>query len=156
MKYFNDLNFYSLKDEWLVNLIKDKLTPNELFQRDGYTKDDMITYLESMYNSGTTDFLGSPSAKFVFRLYYPNKFIVEPHIIGDVSYMRTFAKLGTDFMFYNQNIKKINIYTHIPVIGRIMERMGYKHEGTITETYLKDDKLIDVFIYGLKKEDYKI
>ena len=154
MKNFNDFNFYTLSDEWLVNLILDKLSPEETFQRKGFTKEQLLFYYREMEKSGTTEFLGSPSAGFCYRLYYPNIHVVEPHLIGNVSYLRTFTKLATDFMFTKNNIEKITVYTPYKNIGKIMVRFGYNYEGTITNTYLKNDELLDLDIFGLNKKDY--
>lgn len=153
--YFDDFNFYILKDEpWLQQLIREKLNPDEVFQREGYTHDDVIAYFIQNQEYGTIEFLGSPKAKFCYRLFYPNLRVVEPHIMGDMKYLRTFTKLATDFMFIKNNIDKINVYTHIPSIQRLMVRFGFKEEGTLSETYLLNNELIDIKILGYSKKDY--
>lgn len=153
--YFNDFNFYSLeKEKWLQDLLKEKLNPNEVFQKQGYTIDNVIEYFIQNERNGVLEFLGSPSKKFCFRLCYPNEKVLEPHIIGDVKYFRTFMKESIPFMFIKNNIEKINVYTHLPSIAKIVTRVGFKDEGTISDTYLYNNKLTDIYVLGLKKEDY--
>lgn len=151
----NDFNFYELENTiWLQELIKEKLNPEEVFQRKGYTSDDVIAFFIQNQKNGVLDFLGSPSAKFCFRLFYPNDKVVEPHIMGDMKYLRTFTKQSVDFMFKHLEKEKINVYTHNPTIARLMLKFGFTEEGTITKTYLLDDKLIDIKFLGLNKQDY--
>lgn len=153
--YFKDFNFYSLeKDKWLQDLLKEKLNPTEVFQKEGYTINDVIEYFIQNEKCGVLDFLGSPSQNFCFRLNYPNRKVLEPHIIGNVKYFRTFAQQSIDFMFVKNGIEKINVYTHIPSLTKIVSKFGFKEEGIITKTYIHEEKLKDIYVFGLNKEDY--
>ena len=153
--YFEDFNFYLLeKEKWLQDLLKEKLDPKEVFQKEGYTIDDVISYYIQNERCGVLEFLGSPSKKFCFRLNYPNSKVIEPHIIGDVKYLRTFTKQSIDFMFIKNGIEKINVYTHIESIYKILSRIGFDTEGLITKTYIQNNELKDIYVLGLNKEKY--
>ncbi len=150
----NDIGFIDFKDPWLQDLLWNTVSPTQIFQREGYTKMDMMGYFKSMVDAGCYSFLGSKKAGTVLRCYFPNPYVVEPHIVGNGGYIRLLLKVGTDFTFSSTKVSKINIYTHLPSIKNIVSRLGFIHEGTTTNSYLLDGDLKDIFILGLSKQDY--
>lgn len=151
---FDDLRFYQPDDPWLYDLLKEKIDPQQIFQRQGYTKDDMMNYLLSVHKSGYSSYFGSQKAGVVFRNYHPNEYILEPHIVGTATNMRTVMRVGIDFIFTSTKVLKINNYTHLKSSKNICLAHGFTLEGTIKNTYLDGDQLIDVYVLGLSKKDY--
>lgn len=152
----DDLKFYEYGDPWLQDLLWNNLNPTQVFQKEGYSKYDMMKYFESLVNAGCYTFFGSKKAGVVLRNYYPNPYVVEPHIVGNGIHIRTLLKVGVDYSFTSTKVTKINIYTHLPSINHICTRLGFSHEGTISKTYLEHGSLRDVFILGISKQDYEL
>ena len=48
---------------------------------------------------------------------------------------------------------ELNIAVDNPASAAIAERAGFRHEGTLRSVYFKDDRRIDLMIYGRLKTD---
>jgi hypothetical protein len=152
-----DIGFIPYKDQWLQNLLWEHLDPSHIFQNSSYTKLDMMKYLETLEASGTSAFFGSKELGVVLRLYYPNKYVVEPHIIGKGLHILPVMRVGIDFAFSpSSDIQKINIYSHLKSVRGISKRLGFKPEGVITNSYFLGTELVNVHVLGLHKEDYEL
>ncbi len=150
-----DLEVIPFNDLWLQDLIWKLLDPVDYFQAYGYNKVSMMKHLETLSTNGNIWFLGSKSCGFVYRIFQPNGLVIEPHLLGNVSRIRSIQPLATEWVFTNTEVQKINVYTPYHSIMRICSRTGYLLEGVLRDTYFDQGKLKDIYILGLTKGDYK-
>ena len=150
-----DLGFIEFRDEWLQDLLWNKLDPKDFYQSDRYTKIDLMKHLEQMNSQGLCYFWGSKSLGFVVRANLPNRFVLEPHVVGDVSHWKTIQPILFDFAFNHMGILKTNVYTPYRSIKGILVRSGFTLEGTLKDSYIdKQGYLKPYYILGLTKDEF--
>lgn len=78
-----------------------------------------------------------------------------PHGYGELA--RGAIPLILDYMFNVGGWDKV--ITEVPAFNRLAHRYvkqtGMKQEGVLTSSFLKDNTLYDVFVYGMTREEYK-
>lgn len=150
-----DLGFIEFREEWLQDLLWNKLDPKDFYQSDKYNKTDMMKHLEQMNSQGLCYFWGSKSLGLVLRVGVPNKYVIEPHIIGDPSHWKTIQPFALDFAFNHMGIRKVNVYTPYTSIKGILGRFGFTLEGTLKDSYIDNQgNLKPYYILGLTKDEY--
>lgn len=154
--YPADLGIIDFEDRWLQDLLWEKQDPVAFYQTDRYTKTDMMKHLEHLHKINHVWFWGSKELGLVLRVHSPNKYVLEPHLLGNVHHWRTIQPIALEFAFKGLGIEKINVYTPYTSIRAVLLRYGFKEEGCLPLTYLKPDgQLVDQFILGLSKQSYE-
>lgn len=149
-----DLRLLDIKEQWLRQLILEKSKSSHFVEAYKLTPNQILEYIETMVERGLTWFFGSEAERFVYRVVQPNPYVIEPHYLGCMKKLRELQPVALKWLWENTTVKKINIYTTRKASVRIQQRFGYKLEGTITDTFLEDGKLLDLYVLGLSREAY--
>jgi len=154
-QYF-DLGLIDFRDPWLQDLIWEKENPVSFYQTDAYTKTDLMKHLETLAKTNWCWFWGSKELGLVMRVHSPNRYVLEPHLLGNVHHWRTLQPIAMNHAFNDLGIRKINVYTPHQPIRKVMLRYGFEEEGVLPLTYLRPDgQLVDQFILGLSNTRYE-
>lgn len=150
----NDLRLIDIKEPWLRELILEKSHPDHFVGMYKLTQEQILQYLETMYERGLAWFLGSESERFVYRVAQLNPYVIEPHYIGNMRRLRTIQPLAMKWVFDNTQIQKINVFTSLRSSYHIQQKHGFKIEGELRKTFFEDGELKDLHILGLTREDF--
>jgi hypothetical protein len=62
----------------------------------------------------------------------------------------------TDLIFNNSKVMKLYGITPLKSMVKVSERIGWKHEGTITKSFMtKEGDLKDQYVFGITREENK-
>jgi len=72
-------------------------------------------------------------------------------------YMSEALGLITGFAFNELRLRRIYAIVHASNVGsiKVLERIGFKHEGTCRKASLMRGRWTDVYFYGLLKEEFR-
>lgn len=78
-----------------------------------------------------------------------------PKGYGEIS--RGAIPLMADYIFKTVGWKKAiaEVPSCNPLVHRYVRQTGMKHEGTLSQSFLKDNTLYDIIVYGMTEEEYK-
>jgi RimJ/RimL family protein N-acetyltransferase len=67
-------------------------------------------------------------------------------------------KIFCNYLFANYNFNRLTakVYKGNDLSRRVLEKSGFALEGTQRKAVYKENNLLDLFIYGLLKEDFKL
>lgn len=143
-----------IKEDWLRKLILDKARGNHYVQNYAITQEQILEYVDTLVERGLEWYFGCPEEGFVYRVAQVNPYVIEPHYLGCMKKLRTLQPLALEWVFADTQTQKINVYTRLKASVRIQQRFGYKVEGIITNSFLEDGRLHDLYVLGLSREDY--
>ncbi|WP_413288282.1 GNAT family N-acetyltransferase [Bdellovibrio sp. HCB337] len=71
-------------------------------------------------------------------------------------YITEASRVCVDFAFKNMGLNKITSrhLTHNPASGKVMQKIGMKHEGTLRQETFKNGAFYDLDVYGLLKSEF--
>lgn len=143
--------------------------------RDGlpypYTKADAMEYIHAMQNS-------DPNETFAFAIALDNRaigsigvfrqqnihrrtaelgyYIAEPY--WGLGYMTQAVQLVCEYVFSHSDILRIYAepFSHNLASCRVLEKAGFHFEGVLRQNAVKNGQVIDMNIYSLLREEWKI
>jgi len=59
------------------------------------------------------------------------------------------------YAFRNLNLRRLHLGTEIPSVPPLLERLGWKREGTLRGHNFRFQEYVDVFLLGLLREDHE-
>jgi ribosomal-protein-alanine N-acetyltransferase len=67
------------------------------------------------------------------------------------------AQLMVDYLFLSKEVTRIIATTHTKNVAsqKILEKVGFKREGTLRKTYHLKGEWIDMFLYSILREEWK-
>lgn len=67
------------------------------------------------------------------------------------------VNIMVDYLFLSKNIERIQVQTDVRNAGsrKVLEKTGFKLEGTIRKAFFLRGKLRDSFLYGIIREEWK-
>ena len=67
------------------------------------------------------------------------------------------AQLMVDYLFLSKDITRIIATTHTKDVAsqKVLEKVGFKREGTLRKTYLLRGERTDMFIFSILREEWK-
>lgn len=76
----------------------------------------------------------------------------------NVGFCTEAAKAALRHAFETMNLRRVSAYhlSRNPASGRVMQKIGMRHEGTRRQDWMKWDKLEDIELYGMLREDWLI
>lgn len=125
-----------------------------VFQSPEKTKDEIFSgILDDIRNARSM-----PLEKDGFILYIvpETKWLARVHMFAKTSNyavsLKAFEFL-TNLIFDNSKVEKLYGINHFKTAVKISERVGWKHEGTLTKSFMtKEGNLKDQYIFGITRE----
>jgi len=138
-----------IRNQVVQNFLWNHLEPADF--RFDYTKLDAIKEVETAIYDGNMELWGDMSAGFAFRVVMRNPKVVEPHIMGDGSKIRTARDLGVDYA-WSRGFEKIVINTQHDKIKNILCRLGFSLVACLDKLHMESDgELVDIYILVMEK-----
>jgi len=96
---------------------------------------------------------------FIFYIVPETKWLVRVHMFSKAVSSITALKASmflTDFVFDNTKINKMYGITPLRSMLKVSERVGWKHEGTLTQSFMSENGYYkDQHIFGVTREQNK-
>jgi RimJ/RimL family protein N-acetyltransferase len=95
--------------------------------------------------------MGHPAAKLLELGY----FVVPSET--DKGYCSEAAKIMVDYLFLSKDIVRIQAHTDLRNVAsqKVLEKVGFKREGTIRKSIFNMGEWRDVYVYGILREEWK-
>ena len=139
----------NIRNQVVQNFLWNHLEPADF--RHDYTKLDAIKEVETAIYDGNMELWGDMSVGFAFRVVMRNPKVVEPHIMGDGSKIRTARDLGVDYA-WSRGFEKIVINTQHDKIKNILCRLGFSLVACLDKLHMESDgELVDIYILVMEK-----
>lgn len=135
--------YLNIREQWVQDLLWQHVVPKDIHPE--YTKLDAIKFIESEIYAGNQVLIGNDQV--ILRCVMQNKYVVEPHIMGNGHYIRSTIEEAIAFARDNSEMQRIVVWTHHKSIGRILEGCGFTLNGTLPKYHLTADGLQDLMSY---------
>ena len=142
------MQFLDARDEAVQEFLWQHLMPQDI--RHDYTRADALAWVIAQVHAGEQWLVGDLQARLVFRCVVRNPRVIEPHIMGDPARLRSLLPEALA-LAWNRGIERVMVWTQYRVIARIVSRLGFTHEATITRAHLVEGELLDLHILILEK-----
>lgn len=140
----------NIRDNAVQDFLWKYLEPQDF--RHDYTKIDALKYIETQIYNGDCQLFGDLDAEFVFRCTRRNRFVLEPHIMGDGRRLRDAFRVGLP-VAWMMGFTKCVIWTHHERIARICKRFGFTQYACVPGIHQADGKLCDLYALVLEKPE---
>ena len=135
--------FLNIRDQWVQDFLWKYIIPEDVCK--GYTKLDAINYIQDEIYAKNQVLIGND--KVILRCEMKNKYVVEPHILGNGIYIRRTIEEAMAFARENTEMQRIVVWTHYPTIGRILKKCGFELSANLEKYYLNSSGLHDLLGY---------
>jgi hypothetical protein len=143
-------------NEKVAQIIYDQIDP-WIFQAPEKTKDDIFGDIEQDIKSGKS--LPLEKDGFILYIVPETKWLARVHMFAKSSNHIKSLHSGiflTDLIFNNSKVMKLYGITPLKSMIKVSERIGWKHEGTITKSFMtKEGDLKDQYVFGITREENK-
>lgn len=146
----------SILTEKAARIIYEQIDP-WIFQSPEKTKDDIFGEIELDIKLGKS--LPLEKDGFIFYIVPETKWLARVHMFAKndspIKSLKASVFL-TNLIFDNSKVMKLYGITSLKSMIKVSERIGWKHEGTITESFMtKEGNLKDQYIFGITREQNK-
>lgn len=144
----------SILNEKVARIIYEQIDP-WIFQSPEKTKDDIFSEIEIDIKSGRS--LPLEKDGFIFYIVPETKWLARVHMFAKstnpIKSLNASIFL-TDLIFNNSKVMKLYGITSLKSMLKVSEKIGWKHEGTITKSFMtKEGDLKDQYIFGITREE---
>jgi hypothetical protein len=139
--------FLSIRDPQVQDFLWRHLVPTDI--RHDYTLLDAIRFVADEVTAGRQWLVGDLDAGMVFRVVQVNPWVIEPHIMGRATALRTVFNESLPIA-RQMGVRKIMVWTQHAALGRVVERLGFVKEGNFSRMHPVGDKLIDLEVFSLE------
>jgi len=143
-------------NEKVARIIYEQIDP-WIFQSPEKTKDDIFSEIEIDIKSGRS--LPLEKDGFIFYIVPETKWLARVHMFAKSSNPIKSLNASiflTDLIFNNSKVMKLYGITSLKSMLKVSEKIGWKHEGTITKSFMtKEGDLKDQYIFGITREENK-
>lgn len=144
----------SILNEKVARIIYEQIDP-WIFQSPEKTKDDIFNEIEIDIKSGRS--LPLEKDGFIFYIVPETKWLARVHMFAKstnpIKSLNASIFL-TDLIFNNSKVMKLYGITSLKSMLKVSEKIGWKHEGTITKSFMtKEGDLKDQYIFGITREE---
>jgi hypothetical protein len=140
----------------VAQIIYEQIDP-WIFQAPEKTKDDIFVDIEQDIKSGKS--LPLEKDGFILYIVPETKWLARVHMFAKNNSPIKSLKAGiflTDLIFNNSKVMKLYGITPLKSMVKVSERIGWKHEGTITKSFMtKEGDLKDQYVFGITREENK-
>ncbi len=142
--------------EKVARIIYEQIDP-WTFQSPEKTKDEIFNEIELDIKNGKS--LPLEKDGFIFYLVPETKWLARVHMFAKndnpIKSLKASVFL-TDLIFDNSKVMKLYGITSLKSMIKVSERIGWKHEGKITKSFMtKEGNLEDQYIFGITREENK-
>lgn len=146
----------SILTEKAARIIYEQIDP-WIFQSPEKTKDDIFGEIELDIKLGKS--LPLEKDGFIFYIVPETKWLARVHMFAKndspIKSLKASVFL-TNLIFDNSKVMKLYGITSLKSMIKVSERIGWKHEGTITESFMtKEGNLKDQYVFGITREQNK-
>jgi hypothetical protein len=146
----------SILTEKVARIIYEQIDP-WIFQSPEKSKDQIFNEIELDIKSGKS--LPLEKDGFIFYLVPETKWLARVHMFAKndnpIKSLQASVFL-TDLIFDNSKVMKLYGITSLKPMLKVSERIGWKHEGTITKSFMtKEGNLKDQYVFGITREENK-
>lgn len=146
----------SILTEKVARIIYEQIDP-WIFQSPEKTKDEIFGEIELDIKTGRS--LPLEKDGFIFYVVPETKWLARVHIFAKNNSPIKSLKASvflTDLIFDNSKVMKLYGITSLKSMIKVSERIGWKHEGTITKSFMtKEGNIKDQYIFGVTREENK-
>ena len=146
----------SILTEKVARIIYEQIDP-WIFQSPEKTKDEIFGEIELDIKTGRS--LPLEKDGFIFYVVPETKWLARVHIFAKNNSPIKSLKASvflTDLIFDNSKVMKLYGITSLKSMIKVSERIGWKHEGKITKSFMtKEGNLEDQYIFGITREENK-
>ena len=141
-------------NEKVARIIYEQIDP-WIFQSPEKTKDDIFNEIEIDIKSGRS--LPLEKDGFIFYIVPETKWLARVHMFAKSSNPIKSLKSSiflTDLIFDNSKVMKLYGITSLKSMLKVSEKIGWKHEGTITKSFMTTEgDLKDQYVFGITREE---
>ena len=121
--------------------------------RHDYTKLDAIKEVERQVYAGNTQLWGNLREDIVFRCEVRNPRVIEPHIMGNGTKIRSALRVGVQ-KAWSLGFERVAIWTQHESIARIVEKCGFTRNAVLPRMHMDGEgKLLDLFVLTMERPD---
>jgi hypothetical protein len=133
----------NIRDQWVQDLIWQHIVPEDF--RPDYTKLDAIKHIETQIYDGNELLVGNEEV--ILRCVIHNRYVVEPHIMGNGLYFRSTMEAAMLYAKENTPFERAVVWTRHAAIGRIVEKCGFTLTGTVPRYHASSEGPVDLMHY---------
>ncbi len=125
-----------------------------VFQSPEKTKDQIFNEIVDDIKSGRS--LPLEKDGFILYIVPETKWLARVHMFsktsGFVTSLRA-CEFITNLIFDSSKVEKLYGINHFKTVVKVSERIGWKHEGTLTQSFMtKEGNLVDQYIFGITRK----
>lgn len=121
--------------------------------RHDYTKLDAIKEVERQVYAGNTQLWGNLREDIVFRCEVRNPKVIEPHIMGNGTKIRSALRVGVQ-KAWALGFERVAIWTQHETIVRICQKCGFTLTAAMPRMHMNSDgQLLDLYVLTMEKPD---
>lgn len=147
----------SILTEQAARIIYEQIDP-WIFQSPDKTKDEIFNDILEDIKAGKS--LPLEKDGFILYLVPETKWLVRVHMFAKSKNPIDSLKASiflTDLIFDNSKVMKLYGITALKSMVKVSERIGWKHEGTITKSFMtKEGNLKDQYVFGITRNENEI
>lgn len=139
-----------------ASIIYEQIDP-WIFQSPEKTKDEIFNEIVDDIRNGRSIPLEKDG--FILYLVPETRWLARVHMFAKtesaVTSLNAFTFL-TNLIFDSSKVEKLYGINHFKKVIKISEKIGWKHEGTLTKSFMtKNGDLKDQYIFGITREENK-
>lgn len=124
------------------------------FQSPEKTKDQIFNEIVEDIRSGRS--LPLEKDGFILYIVPETKWLARVHMFSKSrNHITSINAVGflTNLIFDNSKVEKLYGINHFKTVVKISEKIGWKHEGTLTKSFMtKEGNLKDQYIFGITRQ----
>jgi hypothetical protein len=125
-----------------------------VFQSPEKSKDEIFNEMLDDIRSGRS--LPLEKDGFILYIVPETKWLARVHMFSKAGNFYTSLRACeflTNLIFDNSKVEKLYGINHFKTVVKISERIGWKHEGNLSKSFMtKDGDLIDQYIFGITRQ----
>lgn len=141
-------NFLDIRRADVQAFLWQHLVPSDI--RWDYTRLDAMRHVQDEVNAGRQWLIGDMGAGLMFRVVVRSPKVVEPHIMGNAGALRSVLPDALKFG-WERGVERVVIWTHIPRIISICERLGFTANGCIPKLHWNGVESEDIYVCSLER-----
>jgi hypothetical protein len=144
-----NIELLDVRNPAVIEFLWQHLEPHDL--RWDFTRLDAINDVTRSVMGGDAFLLGDLEVGVVFRVVARNPKVIEPHIMGDGTKIRSAADMAVD-VAWSLGYEKIVIYTQHDVLSRILQKIGFTHHVKLPGIHMGEGgQMLDINILTMEK-----